>query len=65
MDRDINMLTALLLDPCLTTDEAEREAAAFWTRPTTATPRERRTRRASSTPPVASVAPLDPPSTPA
>jgi hypothetical protein len=28
MDYDLDTLTALLLDPCLTTDEAEREAAA-------------------------------------
>jgi hypothetical protein len=28
MDRDLELLTALLLDPCLTTDEAVREAAA-------------------------------------
>ena len=28
MDRDLDVLTLLLLDPCLTTDEAAREAAA-------------------------------------
>jgi hypothetical protein len=28
MDRDLDLLTALLLDPCLTTGEAIREAAA-------------------------------------
>ena len=28
MDRDLDVLTALLLDPCLTTGEAIREAAA-------------------------------------
>jgi hypothetical protein len=28
MNRDLDMLTLMLLDPCLTTEEAEREAAA-------------------------------------
>ncbi len=28
MDRDLDVLTLLLLDPCLTADEAAREAAA-------------------------------------
>jgi hypothetical protein len=28
MNRDLEVLTLLLLDPCLTTDEAAREAAA-------------------------------------
>lgn len=28
MDRDLELLTALLLDPCLTADEALREAHA-------------------------------------
>jgi hypothetical protein len=28
MDRDLDVLTALLLDPCLTTGEAIREAVA-------------------------------------
>jgi hypothetical protein len=28
MDRDLEVLTALLLDPCLTADEALREATA-------------------------------------
>ena len=28
MDRDLDMLTLILLDPCLTADEAAREAAA-------------------------------------
>ena len=28
MNRDLDVLTLLLLDPCLTTDEATREAAA-------------------------------------
>lgn len=28
MDRNLDLLTVLLLDPCLTTDEAAREAAA-------------------------------------
>jgi hypothetical protein len=28
MNRDLDVLTFLLLDPCLTTDEATREAAA-------------------------------------
>jgi hypothetical protein len=28
MNRDLDVLTLLLLDPCLTTDEASREAAA-------------------------------------
>ena len=27
MDNDLDLLTALLLDPCLTLDEARREAA--------------------------------------
>lgn len=28
MDRNLDLLTVLLLDPCLTADEAAREAAA-------------------------------------
>ncbi len=28
MDRDLDLLTLMLLDPCLTADEAAREAAA-------------------------------------
>jgi hypothetical protein len=28
MDRDLDLLTLILLDPCLTADEAAREAAA-------------------------------------
>ncbi len=28
MDRELDVLTMLLLDPCLTADEASREAAA-------------------------------------
>ena len=28
MDRELDVLTMLLLDPCLTADEARREAAA-------------------------------------
>jgi hypothetical protein len=28
MDRDLHLLTVMLLDPCLTADEAAREAAA-------------------------------------
>jgi hypothetical protein len=32
-DRDLDTLTLLLMDPFLTRDEAEREAAALETRP--------------------------------
>ena len=39
MDCDIDRLTALLLDPCLTTGEAEREAAATRRRPAGNRPR--------------------------
>ena len=43
MNRDLDLLTLLLLDPCLTTDEARREVAA----------REGRNRPAAELPAIA------------
>lgn len=57
MDRELDVLTLLLLDPCLTTDEATREAAAANGRsrpeaaaPHPAEPLEMRTSRRFSAP---------------
>lgn len=45
MDRELDVLTMLLLDPCLTADEAAREAAARHHLATAATaPRDERTK---------------------
>ena len=59
MNHDLDVLTLLLLDPCLTTDEAAREAAARLHMATVVNetrtqmnPRERKIRNAIRTPPT-------------
>jgi len=50
MDRDLDLLTALLLDPFLTTTEAEREAAATPRRAVSVTTRRAAEERRSAGP---------------